>query len=140
MTEESTTPDLAGVMRSLLETITMGDLGAAMSFFASGSVLELGPEAHETYEGRAAIRGYLEDWLGAYDEFRAEAEEMRDVGSGVRFVVVVMHGRPRGSTGWVQFRYGSVLTWIGGLIERTRTYFDIDEARADAERLAQERG
>jgi hypothetical protein len=33
-----------------------------------------------------------------------------------------------------------VVTWIDGLIERTTNYFDIDEARAAAERLAEERG
>jgi hypothetical protein len=30
--------------------------------------------------------------------------------------------------------------WVDGLIERTTNYTDIDEARADAERLAEERG
>jgi hypothetical protein len=34
----------------------------------------------------------------------------------------------------------SVATWTNALIERTTTYPDIDEARAAAERLAQERG
>jgi hypothetical protein len=48
--------------------------------------------------------------------------------------------RPRGSTGWVQLRYGSVLTWVDGLIEQTTNYLDPDQARAAAERLGQERG
>jgi hypothetical protein len=33
-----------------------------------------------------------------------------------------------------------VLTWLDGAIERATNYFDIDEARAAAERLAEERG
>jgi SnoaL-like domain len=40
-----------------------------------------------------------------------------------------------------RMRYASVLAWVGGLIVRfTTTYIDVDEARAAAERLAEERG
>ena len=49
-------------------------------------------------------------------------------------------GRLPGSTGWVQTRIADVVTWAGGLIERQTAYTDVDEARAAAERLAQERG
>jgi hypothetical protein len=65
---------------------------------------------------------------------------MCDLGAGVSFAVVVMRGRPRGSTGWIRFRYASVGSWVDGLIERSTNYLDIDEARAAAERLARERG
>jgi hypothetical protein len=47
-----------------------------------------------------------------------------------------------GSSGEVTIRYGSVITWDDGLVVRVANYpeADIDEARAAAERLAQERG
>jgi hypothetical protein len=45
---------------------------------------------------------------------------------------------PADSAGWVRQRYAAVATWADGLVERQRNYFDIDEARAAAERLAQE--
>jgi hypothetical protein len=44
--------------------------------------------------------------------------------------------RPR----FVELRYAVVATWVDGLIQRITSYADIDQARADAERLAQERG
>ena len=110
-----------------------------MDFYAPDAVDDL-PESFGTLEGRAAIRAFFEDWLGSYDEFRVELEARRDLGNGVTFGVVVLRGRPRDSTGWVQFRFGSVFTVVDGLIERTTSYADIDEARAHAERLAQERG
>jgi hypothetical protein len=50
-----------------------------------------------------------------------------------------MRGRPRGSTGWVQFRYASVGSWLDGLIERSTNYLDPADARAAASRLAEER-
>ena len=49
-------------------------------------------------------------------------------------------GRPVGSTGRVENRVVIVAVWEEGLIVRVTTYSDIDEARAAAERLAEERG
>ena len=138
MAEGSTTPDLAQLAQRLADAINAGDIDAVMGFYAPYAVFEV-PETFGTFEGRAAIRALFEDWLGAYDEFRVEGEA-KDLGNGVNFGVVVQHGRPRGGTGWVQFRYGNVSTVVGGLIERTTQYLDIDEARAAAERLAEERG
>jgi hypothetical protein len=45
-----------------------------------------------------------------------------------------------GSTRFVESPMASVATWANGLIEWTTTYPDIDEGRAAAERLAEERG
>ena len=67
------------------------------------------------------------------------AEEIRDLGDGVTFAVILQRGRVVGSSGSVQLRYASVAEWIDGLIVHNTTYTDIDEARAAAERLAQER-
>ena len=138
MTEESTTPDLVERVQRAVDAVNARDIDALMSLYAPDAVFDT--EVFGVFEGRKAIRGYLEDWLGAYDEVRVEIEARRDLGNGVIFDVVVQHGRPRDSTGWVQFRYGNVSTVVDGLIERTTYYRDIDEARAAAERLAQERG
>ena len=54
--------------------------------------------------------------------------------------VDLQHGRPSGSDGFVRFRYAAVSTWADGLIALQTNYTDIDEARAAAERLAQEWG
>lgn len=47
---------------------------------------------------------------------------------------------PDKSTTPDQLRYGTVSVWEDGKIARITHYTDIDEARAAAERLAQERG
>jgi ketosteroid isomerase-like protein len=134
--DEPTTP-MAALVWGLVEATNARDLDAMVSFYAADAVFETMPEGLVAFEGRVAIRGFSDDWWGAYDEYRAEAEEIRDLGDGVGFVVVFVRGRLRGSTAWVQFRWGSVVTRIDGLIERTTNYFDIDEARAAAERLAE---
>jgi hypothetical protein len=82
----------------------------------------------------------LGEWIGAYEDLRMELGEVRDLGHGVTFAVVEQHGRLHGSTGWVRYCSAAVMTWTDGLIELVTNYPDTDEARAAAERLAQEPG
>jgi hypothetical protein len=55
------------------------------------------------------------------------------------FTVVIQDGRLVGSDGRVRQREGWVYLWMGGSIARLTTS-EVDEARAAAERLAEERG
>jgi ketosteroid isomerase-like protein len=139
MAEESTTPDLVELGRRFVEAASSRDLDAMLSFYGPDPVWESMGMATR-FEGVAAIRGFYEDFQGAYEEFRAELEEMIDLGNGVTFSVIVQQGRFVGSTVHVRMRFGAVTTWADGLIKHTTNYTDVDEARAAAERLAEERG
>jgi ketosteroid isomerase-like protein len=139
MPDESTTPDLVERVRRLNEAAERLDLDAILSFYAPDAIWE-GRASGITLEGRTAIRGFLEEWLGAYEEYKQEVEEIQVLGNGVVFVVTHASGRPVGSTGRVENRFVMVGVWEAGLIVRGTGYDDIDEARAAAERLAQERG
>jgi hypothetical protein len=66
--------------------------------------------------------------------------EFRDLGNGITFSVLHQRGRIAGSSGFAEIRSGVVTTWGNCLIKRFTTYTDIDEARAAAEHLAEERG
>jgi hypothetical protein len=46
-----------------------------MSLRGPDSVWDLLPMGMGTFEGLGAIRGFFEDWIGAYDEFEIEPEE-----------------------------------------------------------------
>jgi ketosteroid isomerase-like protein len=137
--EESTTPDLAELMRSNMDAGQRGDLDTAMTFYAPDAVSDMSPMGLGIYEGQAAIRGFLEGWLAAYEEFEIEPEEIRNLGHGVVFVAIRQNARLVGSPGRVQMLYGAVAVFVGRLIVRLTHYSDIDEARTAAERLAQER-
>ena len=137
MPKESTTPDLVELAQRLTDAGNARDIDAAMNLVASDIVWE---GVMQTMEGRAALRGFLQESLDIYDELEVAAEEIRDLGNGVTFGVFIQRGRPRGSTGWVQYRRGAVDTWVDGLLRRHTVYLDIDEASAAAERLAEERG
>ena len=139
MSQESTTPDLVELVRRLDEAANRLDFDAAVSLYAPDAVAE-GRASGMTLEGRTAIRGFWEDVTVAYEEFEWRSEEILDLGNGVTFVVSRASGRPVGSTGRVELRVAIVAVWEEGLIVRGTTYTDIDEARAAAERLAEERG
>lgn len=138
MSEESTTPDPVELMGRAFEAANRRDLDAAASSFAEDATFD-GRALGDRFQGRAAIRSFLEDWFGAYEELEFGLEEVRDLGNGVVFAVVVQNGRPAGSAGHLRQREGWVFVWVRGLIARL-TISEVDEARAAAERLAQERG
>ena len=143
MPEEAVTPDLVELTRLAFEAANRRDLDAVISFYASDAVFEGRMRAGDTFEGRVAIRSFLEDWFGAYEELEFKLEDVRDLGSGVVFAVVLQEGVPAGSAGHgrVWQREGWHFVWERGLIALHATlYTDIDEARAAAEALAESRG
>jgi ketosteroid isomerase-like protein len=139
MSEEPTTPDLVELTRRFFETANRRDFDAVMSIFAADAVWET-PPLGTRFEGVAAIRGFFEDWTSAYDDHEFEPDEIVDLGNGVVFAVVRQDARPAGSTGRVRQRAVFTAEGVDGMIVRVMVYYDIDEARAAAERLAEERG
>jgi ketosteroid isomerase-like protein len=140
MSEASATPDLVELGRRSNEAANRREFGALMSFFAGDAVWDMSPMGLGVFAGSAAVRGFVEDWIGAYEEYELTDEEWVDLGGGVTFAVLLQRGRPRGSSGEVTRRFGLVSVWDEGLTVLVRNYPNIDEARADAERLAEERG
>ena len=138
MREESTTRDPVELGQRVTDAINARDFDAVISFYAPDAVFD--QPTFGVFEGRAAIRSFIEDWFGAYDEIETEVEERRDLGHGLAFIVYVQRGRLRGSTRWVHARVAVLNAWVDGLIQRTTLYLDIDEGGAAAERVAEERG
>ena len=137
MSKEFTTPDPVELVRKQLEALDRRDVDGVMNNVAEDGVLE---GRVEEVEGRAAIRRFLvEDWFRAYEELNYELEEVSDLGGGVVFAVAIQDGRLVGSDGRVRQREGWVYLWVGGSIARLTTS-EVDQARATAERLAEERG
>jgi ketosteroid isomerase-like protein len=139
MPEESTTPDPAELTRRAFEAVNRRDIDALMSFFAPDAVLD-GRLVGGKYEGRAAIRGFLDEWFGSFAEFRYEVEEFVVLDGGVVLAVVNQEARPVGVDGQVHLREGWTICWSAdGLLVRLTTHTDIDHVRAAAERLAESR-
>jgi ketosteroid isomerase-like protein len=140
MPEESTSPDLVVLVHRSVEAVNRRDLDTFAEPFGSDSVWDLSPMGLGTYEGRSAIRAFVQDWAGAYAEFELALEEVLDFGNDVVLAVVLQRARLADSAAEVGMRYASVNSLAEGRFERITNYTDIDEARAAAARLAKERG
>jgi ketosteroid isomerase-like protein len=138
MSEELTTPGLVELTQQLSDA---RGVDATMQFYAADAVYDMSKVGLGTFEGRLAIRRFLEDWLGSYEETEDEVQEITDVGNGIVFAVVRETGRPSGSSARsrVYAIYGFVFVWADRKVTRATVYTDPDEARAAAERLAAER-
>jgi ketosteroid isomerase-like protein len=137
MPEESTTPDLAELVQRYVGAFERRDFDAVEGCFAPDAV---GVTQLSTFEGAGAIRGFLEDVWSSYEESRVEVEELLSLRNGVGFFVLNITGRMAGSRGEIRLRIAVVAVVTVGLVESYTDYLDIDEARAAAERLAEERG
>jgi ketosteroid isomerase-like protein len=135
MSEEPTTSDPVELVRRQFAALARGDLDGVMSTVAEDGILD---GRADLIEGRAAIRDFIAEWSEAYDELAYELEEVSHLGGGVVFAVVVQDGRLVGSDGHIRQREGWVYVCEGGSIARLTTS-EVDEARAAAERLAEER-
>ena len=141
MPEESATPDLIEITRRAAEAANRRDIDGLMAFFAPDALVDGTRTVGGLWRGRPAIRAFVEDWASAYEELEWEFEEPVDLGNGVVFAVVPQKGSLVGGAGYVQQREAWVVVWVDDLMASV-TYYpeaDIAEARAAAERLAEER-
>jgi ketosteroid isomerase-like protein len=142
MSEESTTPDLVALTQAFC--LAGGGVEEEMSFYGPDPVYDVSPLGQPIFRGRAAIRSFLEGWMTSFESYREEAEEIVDFGNGVVFAAVRESGRPTGGAvdNQTHSTFGFVIVWIDGKIARMTAYKGdaLDEARAAAERLAEERG
>jgi len=139
MSEESTNPDLVALTRGLSEAPSVDE---SLAYYAPDAVYDMSRMGMTTFEGREAIGVFFSDWHGNYDEYEDEIQEIVHVGGGIVFVVVRQNARPAGSPQHVRLRdlYGYTFVWEGDKVVHATVYPDVDEARAAAERLAEDRG
>jgi ketosteroid isomerase-like protein len=140
MPEESTTPNLIELVTQAFGASNRHDLDAIMRLFAPDAVWDLSDLGLGTFDGAAKIRGFIEDWWGTWGDHLVEVQESVDLGRGIVFSRVREDGRLVDSDRHVEQRLGWVFLWVQGRIGRLETYLEVDEARAAAERHAEERG
>jgi ketosteroid isomerase-like protein len=140
MSDEATTPDLVELTRRQFEAANRRDMDAVMRGCTPDCVYDTSPDGMGLYEGPAAIRAFLSGWWDAFEELALEPEDVFDLGYGIVLSVVCQMGRPANSTGRLQRREAYVVDWVEEMIRRVTVYTDIEEGRAAAERLAEERG
>jgi ketosteroid isomerase-like protein len=142
MPEESATPSPVELVRDASEAVNRRDLDEVMSVHAADALWDASSTGAGIFEGAAAIRGFLEDWHGAFERWDGEPEELLDLGNGIVLALVRWKGRPVGSTGFLQAQGALIYELTERMIVRVTVYTrtGIDGARAIAERLAESRG
>jgi len=122
-----------------LEAANRHDLDAFMSVFASDAVYDASRDGVGVYEGPAAIRELIGGWWRTFEDLQLTPEEVLDLGGGVVFAAIRHDARPARSAAHVSTRQFYVFVVEEDMVLRVTVYGDIDEARAAAERLAEER-
>ena len=103
-------------------------------FTAADFVWDLEPLGLGVYEGRAAYREFVEDWISSYESWSLALEEVHEVGSDFTVATVVQHGRPHGSDQSVEFRWVQLSIWEGNRVRRAINFASVEEATEAASR------
>jgi ketosteroid isomerase-like protein len=137
MPEESAPTDPIERTYAVYAALNSRDFDAVVGMFGPSPVWDVSCWGLGAKAGPEAIRHFLDDWFGSLDEYRVEVEEIHVLGEGVVWAVVLQSARRGGSRGLLQMRSAPVFLWAQGRISQVTLYRDIDEARAEAQRLAQ---
>ncbi len=140
MSEEPGTSDLVELTRRQFGFARVGDWDGVLSFYGPDTNWDMTPGGLGKYNGPAALRRFFVEWTVSYKEWDIELEEVHDLGDRMILAVALTRGRPGRGAAWVELRFATIARWsVGGRVARITSYTDIGEARAAADRLAQER-
>lgn len=80
-----------------------------------------------SYRGVDGVREFFRTWIGTFEDWGFEVEEVLDVGDSV---VILLHqwGRGKGSGAEVELRFWQVWTFAEGKVVRCVAHFDKGDA------------
>lgn len=139
MSEESTAPGPIELTHRVYASLNSRDPDATKDLLGPATVWDVSRWDLGVHTGAEAIRVFAEEWFGSLYEYGVEIDEADDLGHGVVYVRQLAH-RAAPPHNYVEFESALVFVWKDGMLESATLYEDIDEARADAERLAVSRG
>ena len=116
------------IVQRMYETFHRGNFDGALAYFDPEVEVDASMRVDEGIgHGRDAVYAMVARWLGAWDEWREEIEEMRDLDSHV-LVVSKQRGRAKGSGIEVETRYAVLYEIHGDKITRLAIYSEPAEA------------
>jgi hypothetical protein len=124
--------------RRVFERASAHDYDAMMEPFGPDSVWDASPWALGAHTGVPAIRRFIERWIGSFDEWKITPLMMLDLGNGIVFAPAIQTGRTAGSPQPFRMQQASVFVWRGSTLARVTHYRDVEVARMEANRLAEE--
>jgi ketosteroid isomerase-like protein len=118
-------------VREAAAAFNRGDLDAWLEYLADdidyraveGALDDRGP-----MHGKDAVRAYVQDWLGTFDDFRSEPVELIEAGEDEVIAVGRISGRAKLSGVETDLTFAALYTVRDGKIVRGREYWSRDEA------------
>jgi ketosteroid isomerase-like protein len=116
------------LIQRMYEAFYRGDFDGALAYYDPEVEVDASMRVDEGIgHGRDAVYAMVARWLGAWDEWREEIEEIRDLGSQV-LVVSKQRGRAKGTGIEVETRYAVLYEIRGDKITRLAIYSKPAEA------------
>ena len=109
MSEQPANSDVVKLVRQAFDAGNRHDVDAIMGLHAPEAVWDLSDQGLGTFEGVAAIRGWVEDWFGTWADLRLDVLDVVDLGNGVVFSRVREEGRLADGDGHVEQQRGWVI-------------------------------
>jgi ketosteroid isomerase-like protein len=108
-----------------------GDTARALRYFDEQAVIDATARVDGGIgRGPQGFREVIGPWVNAFDDWREEVEEMRDLGDGV-CVIATQHGRAKDTGIDIHTRYAIVYDVRDGAITSMKLYRGLDEALRD---------
>jgi len=118
----------AEIVRRMYQAFHAGDLEGALAHFAPDVVVDATRRIDgQMGQGHDELNAIISRWLGAFEEWHEDIEELREVGSQV-YVVATQRGRGKGSGIDTETRYAVLYELRDGLITSMTLYPDPAEA------------
>ena len=112
------------VVRRMYAAFYRGDGESALAAFDRDVVLDASHRVDGRIgRGREEMATILAEWLGAWEDWREEIEDIRDVGDRV-LVITTQRGRGKGSGAEFENRFGMLYELRDGAIVRWTVYDD----------------
>jgi ketosteroid isomerase-like protein len=120
------------IVRRMYDAFHGGDAQRALSCFHPEVVVDARTRMDSgIVHGREELGRIIGQWVGTFDEWREEIDEIRNLGSQV-FVVATQRGRGKGSGIEVETRYALLYEVRGGQITRMTMFREPAQALAAA--------
>jgi ketosteroid isomerase-like protein len=116
------------LVERMLERFHAGDAEAALAHFSDDVATDLGERADSSVTtGRDAMNRAIGGWVGAWEEWREDISEIRDLGDQV-LVLSTQHGRARSTGIELSQQYATVYEVREGEITSMTLYRTWQEA------------
>jgi ketosteroid isomerase-like protein len=116
------------IVRGMYEAFERGDGDAALTYFDREVVIDASHRVDGRIgHGQRELISILAEWLGAWDDWREEIDEVRDLGDRV-LVTSTQRGRGKGSGVEWENRFAMLYEIERGKITRWTIYDDLREA------------